>query len=69
MGESENTVPMSKVIIQVVIVAAICAVAVVIAQQLILGKTNVAVAAAIAATVGALTAVRARKSTATRNDK
>jgi len=52
-----------KIIFQVVIIAVVCAIAVVLAQHLIFGKSNVAVAGAITGTVSALTAMRLRTST------
>jgi hypothetical protein len=67
---AENgTQPMGKVILQVVIIAVVCAVAVVLAQNLIFGKANVAVAGAITGTVTALAAMRLRTSTSVLRNK
>jgi len=58
-----NTKPLWKIILQVVLVAIVCALALVLVQDLAFGKANVAVTGAIAGTVSALTAMRLRRST------
>lgn len=64
-----STQPMGNIILQVVIIAVVCAVAVVLAQNLIFGKANVAVAGAITGTVSALAAMRLRTSTSVPRNK
>ncbi|HKA19222.1 MAG TPA: hypothetical protein VKN18_13115 [Blastocatellia bacterium] len=62
MAENRSK-PMGKIILQVVLVAIVCAVVLVLVQNLLFGKANVAVTGAIAGTVSALTAMRLRMST------
>jgi hypothetical protein len=64
-----KTKPMGKVILQVVIVAIVCAVVMVLVQNLLFGKANVPVTGAVAGTVSALTAMRLRTSTTAARDK
>ena len=64
-----KTKPMGNVILQVVIVAIVCAVVMVLVQNLLFGKANVPVTGAVAGTVSALTAMRLRTSTTDARDK
>ena len=64
-----KTKPMGKIILQVVIVAIVCAVVFVLVQSLLFGKANVPVTGAIAGTVSALTAMRLRTSMTDAQDK
>jgi len=62
MAEND-TKSLGKIILQVVLVAIVCAVALVLLQNLLFGNTNAPVTGAIAGNVSALTAMRLRKST------
>ena len=58
-----DTRPIGKILFQVVLVATVCAVVMVLVQNLLFGNTNVPVTGAVAGTVSALTAMRLRTST------
>jgi len=67
MAEND-TKSIGKILLQVVLGAIVCAVVMVLVQNLIFGKTNVPVTGAVAGTVSALTAMRLRTSTSAKED-